>query len=143
NSGGLEDDERPERPDGAQHTFHERPHEPDPAAPRERREEDRREIVEEARAEDAAAPPLGVRRVDDKGRDPDERQPAQTRRDLAWPAPRAKKRSEREDDVRRVDEETAGRREQEAVQRLLRRRVGGLDAVALVARRAEGGGVVR
>ena len=74
-------------------------------APGQGHEEHRREIVEEPRAEDPAAPPLGVRRVQEQGgqrRDPERPQPPG---DRAGPTPREDEGRDREAEVRRVDEQ--------------------------------------
>src|SRR2546425_2162663 len=137
---GVEDDERP-RGEGRE----DRPRAPgteqsDTGPPAEGDEEDRREGVEEARAEDAPAPPLGVRRVEQQRREPHERERAQPPRDLARPAPRPRERPEREDEVRRVHEESARGRDEEPGQTGRERRVERLYARAPLRRRAGRGG---
>src|SRR3989442_1437604 len=101
---GVEDDERPRREGREDHARAPGTEQPDTGPPAEGGEEDRREVVEEARAEDAPAPPLGVRGVEQQRGEPYERERAQPPRDLARPAPRPRKRPEREDEVRRVHE---------------------------------------
>src|SRR5207253_208687 len=83
-----EDAEEGARDDRAQHAG--------ANSPRERCEEQRCEVVEEARAEDSAAPPLGIARIQHEGREPDERERAKAPRGLARPAPGTQQRGEGE-----------------------------------------------
>src|SRR5256712_8044579 len=134
---GIEDDERPRREGREDHARAPGTEQPDTGPPAQGGEEDRREVVEEARAEDAPTLPLGVPGVEQQRGEPYERERAQPPRDLARPAPRPRERPEREDEVRRVHEESARGRDEEPGQTGRERRVERLDAVAPLQRRAE------
>src|SRR2546428_9775672 len=137
---GIEDDERPRREGREDHARAPGTEQPDTGPPAEGGEEDRREVVEEARPEDAPAPPLGVRGVEQQRGEPYERERAQPPRDLARPAPRPRERPEREDKVRRGHEEAARGREEEAGQTRREPRGGRVDAGAPLGRPARSGG---